>query len=294
MTQDYPARGARAAVHRPGHALSVGGPPRRQHVRGAGLRRARGARAPGARRRPIVLARAGARLAQGGAQRRARARRPARRASSPSARRCRRCPDAAARRCRSTSRARSPISSSAPPSTSAMCTSRSLPAWPAPRCAIRARSTSAPSTRPTERVVATQVARKVVQLVFGRLDARTAAYGATAELLRRFFPGDYTIVTPGADATPRPAAARRRARAHRLPRAGGARGAARCSCARCAGSIRRCRGTRSCTPSAGRRPRRPCAPICWSACASSRTRRRRWPAPTSSSRPPTASPPRRG
>jgi glycosyltransferase involved in cell wall biosynthesis len=59
---------------------------------------------------------------------------------------------------------------------------------------------------PTERVVATQVARKVVQLVFGRLDARTAAYGATADLLRRFFPGDYTIVTPGADALARPAA----------------------------------------------------------------------------------------
>jgi glycosyltransferase involved in cell wall biosynthesis len=57
---------------------------------------------------------------------------------------------------------------------------------------------------PTERVVATQVARKVVQLVFGRLDARTAAYGATAELLRRFFPGDYTIVAPGADPLPRP------------------------------------------------------------------------------------------
>ena len=84
-------------------------------------------------------------------------------------------------------------------------------------------------------------------------------------------------------------------RAHRLPRAGGARGAARCSCARCAGSIRRCRGTRSCTPSAGRRPRRPCAPTC---CERVRfvdgRRRRRWPAPTSSWRPPTASPPRRG
>jgi hypothetical protein len=58
---------------------------------------------------------------------------------------------------------------------------------------------------PTERVVATQVARKVVQLVFGRLDARTAAYGATADLLRRFFPGDYTVVAPGADPVPRPA-----------------------------------------------------------------------------------------
>jgi glycosyltransferase involved in cell wall biosynthesis len=58
---------------------------------------------------------------------------------------------------------------------------------------------------PTERVVATQVARKVVQLVFGRLDARTAAYGATADLLRRFFPGEYAIVAPGADPIERPA-----------------------------------------------------------------------------------------
>jgi predicted metal-dependent phosphoesterase TrpH/glycosyltransferase involved in cell wall biosynthesis len=55
---------------------------------------------------------------------------------------------------------------------------------------------------PTERVVATQVARKVVQLVFGRLDARTATFRATAELLRRFFPGDYEIVAPGADPLP--------------------------------------------------------------------------------------------
>jgi glycosyltransferase involved in cell wall biosynthesis len=58
---------------------------------------------------------------------------------------------------------------------------------------------------PTERVVATQVARKVVQLVFGRLDARTATSHATAELLQRFFPGEYGIVAPGADALPRPA-----------------------------------------------------------------------------------------
>lgn len=57
---------------------------------------------------------------------------------------------------------------------------------------------------PTERVVATQVARKVVQLVFGRLDARTAAYGATADLLRRFFPGEYAILAPGADELARP------------------------------------------------------------------------------------------
>jgi glycosyltransferase involved in cell wall biosynthesis len=65
---------------------------------------------------------------------------------------------------------------------------------------------------PTERIVATQVARKVVQLVFGRLDARTAAYGATADLLRRFFPGEYEIVPPGADRIARPVDADERVR----------------------------------------------------------------------------------
>jgi len=56
---------------------------------------------------------------------------------------------------------------------------------------------------PTERVVSTQVARKVVQLVFGRLDARLASFDATRVLLQRFFPGDYRIVAPGADAVER-------------------------------------------------------------------------------------------
>ena len=57
---------------------------------------------------------------------------------------------------------------------------------------------------PTERVLATQVARRVVALVFGRLDARLASFHATADLLTRFFPGDYRVVVPGAD-TLRPA-----------------------------------------------------------------------------------------
>jgi glycosyltransferase involved in cell wall biosynthesis len=50
---------------------------------------------------------------------------------------------------------------------------------------------------PAERVVATQVARKLVTLIFGRLDARHAAFGATAELLNRFFPATYDVVGPG-------------------------------------------------------------------------------------------------
>jgi glycosyltransferase involved in cell wall biosynthesis len=55
---------------------------------------------------------------------------------------------------------------------------------------------------PAERVVATQVARKLVTLVFGRLDARHAAFGATAELLNRFFPASYEIARPGTGTPP--------------------------------------------------------------------------------------------
>src|SRR4051812_13871262 len=55
---------------------------------------------------------------------------------------------------------------------------------------------------PAERLVSTQVAPKVVQLVFGRLDARTATWGATAELLERFFPALYRCVPPGVDPGP--------------------------------------------------------------------------------------------
>jgi hypothetical protein len=51
----------------------------------------------------------------------------------------------------------------------------------------------------TERFVSTQVARKVVELLFGRLDGRTASYAATRDLIERYFPGDYTVIHPGAD-----------------------------------------------------------------------------------------------
>ncbi len=51
----------------------------------------------------------------------------------------------------------------------------------------------------TERFVSTQVARKVVELLFGRLDGRTASYAATRDLVERYFPGDYTVIHPGAD-----------------------------------------------------------------------------------------------
>ncbi len=50
-----------------------------------------------------------------------------------------------------------------------------------------------------ERFLSTQVARRMVSLLFGRLDARTATSNTARELLERYFPGDYAVVRPGAD-----------------------------------------------------------------------------------------------
>jgi predicted metal-dependent phosphoesterase TrpH/glycosyltransferase involved in cell wall biosynthesis len=56
----------------------------------------------------------------------------------------------------------------------------------------------------TERFVSTQVARKVVELLFGRLDGRATSYAATRDLIERYFPGHYDVIHPGADLLPRP------------------------------------------------------------------------------------------
>src|SRR5919198_1500045 len=52
---------------------------------------------------------------------------------------------------------------------------------------------------PAERLIATQVARKLVELVYGRLDARLASFDATRDLLMRAFPAEYELLMPGAD-----------------------------------------------------------------------------------------------
>src|SRR4051794_38376418 len=54
---------------------------------------------------------------------------------------------------------------------------------------------------PAERVLSTQVARRFVELFFGRLDARTASFEATRELMQRVFPADYRVLRPGAAPT---------------------------------------------------------------------------------------------
>ena len=50
---------------------------------------------------------------------------------------------------------------------------------------------------PQERVLSTQVARPLVEIFFGRLDARTVTTPATAKLLEDYFPADYELVEPG-------------------------------------------------------------------------------------------------
>ncbi len=52
---------------------------------------------------------------------------------------------------------------------------------------------------PTERVLSTQVARRFIELFFGRLDARTATFEVTRGLVSSFFPGDYDVIGRGVD-----------------------------------------------------------------------------------------------
>jgi glycosyltransferase involved in cell wall biosynthesis len=55
---------------------------------------------------------------------------------------------------------------------------------------------------PAAGLVSTQVARRFVELFFGRLDARTASYAATGELMAKHFPAEYRLVLPGAELPP--------------------------------------------------------------------------------------------
>ncbi len=57
---------------------------------------------------------------------------------------------------------------------------------------------------PTERFLTGQLGRRVTGLLHGRIDAKLASWPATAELLRRYLPGEYRVVTPGAAPIARP------------------------------------------------------------------------------------------
>jgi predicted metal-dependent phosphoesterase TrpH/glycosyltransferase involved in cell wall biosynthesis len=56
---------------------------------------------------------------------------------------------------------------------------------------------------PTERLMSTGPGRKIVELLFGRFDARTASFDATRELVSRYFGGEYRVIRPGAELAPR-------------------------------------------------------------------------------------------
>ena len=123
---------------------------------------------------------------------------------------------------------------------------------------------------PTERVVSTQVARKVVQLVFGRLDARLASFDATrdaaAALLPRRLPGRRRPA-PTPSSAPRAAGRRRSTIAfvEEEERAGAAPVPARAAPPRRRPRLAR----RSSAARAARRRARRCAPTCASASRSS-------------------------
>jgi predicted metal-dependent phosphoesterase TrpH len=52
---------------------------------------------------------------------------------------------------------------------------------------------------PQERVLSTQVARPLVEIFFGRLDARTVSSPQTGQLLERYFPASYELIAPGGE-----------------------------------------------------------------------------------------------
>jgi predicted metal-dependent phosphoesterase TrpH len=49
---------------------------------------------------------------------------------------------------------------------------------------------------PQERVLSTHLTRPLVEIFFGRIDARTVTSAATGELLERYFPASYELVEP--------------------------------------------------------------------------------------------------
>jgi predicted metal-dependent phosphoesterase TrpH len=49
---------------------------------------------------------------------------------------------------------------------------------------------------PQERVLSTQVARPLVEIFFGRIDARTVTSEATGKLLEQYFPASYELIAP--------------------------------------------------------------------------------------------------
>jgi glycosyltransferase involved in cell wall biosynthesis len=56
---------------------------------------------------------------------------------------------------------------------------------------------------PTEPILSTQLTGPLSRRLFARLDARVASYAATRSLMQHYFPGEYRVITPGADVAER-------------------------------------------------------------------------------------------
>ena len=210
-TLGYACRLAGASHHRPGDAVSLGGRARGQRVRPCPRRRAAAARAPRAGARALARRRAGARVAPADPARA----RPELFDPDGGVRVLgvgELLPLAGARR----------GTIPAPPVDIARTIEEVLTL--APLDFVHVHEPFAPSASsvalrhsralnvgsfhaPTERVLSTQVARRFVELFFGRLDARTASFEATRELMERDLPGRATGCCAPA-ASPRHAPAR--------------------------------------------------------------------------------------
>ena len=126
-------------------------------------------------------------------------------------------------------------------STSSTCTSRSRPS--ASSVALRhSRALNVGSFHAPDRADPLDAARpaRCRSCCSARLDARTASYGATRDLLQRYFPGDYRVIPPGAEPQPLARATAQDPSAAGIDRRRGARGAAHLP-ARAAGAAGRAR-----------------------------------------------------
>ena len=200
----------RALLDRPGHALRLGAAPRGEPLRGAALRRAVPARAPGGGGRAVGLARADPRGPR--ARSSAWPTTPTRCSPTPGcASGARGRPELPFRRgrarcrCRSTCRARSRSCSSRAELDFVHVHEPFAPS--ASSAALRHSRALNVGTfhSPTERFVSTQVARRLVELLFGRLDGRTASFAATRDLVAALLPRRLPRDPPGR----RPASAAR-------------------------------------------------------------------------------------
>jgi predicted metal-dependent phosphoesterase TrpH len=72
----------------------------------------------------------------------------------------------------------------------------------------------------TERLLSTLLARRFVESFYGRLDARTASLPATAELMERYFPGEYSLLPDDEDTVAKLEQIYRRLAARRHPNGG--------------------------------------------------------------------------